>query len=634
MRTHVATLFSSCLLTATFPCAWKTGIILPFIKDAQKDRTMSNVRPITLQSCLGKLFTKLLAHRLGAIFQRRPILNPAQRGFIVGGTTMKCIDELLDAWDWSRTNQCELYTIFYDIKQAHDSVQLPILVRAMHQLHLPLTFIKLIENSLTDLSSCVRTIYGLTRRFAVRRSLRQGDPLAPLLFIILTDALHDGLELNPFTERRHGCRLAYKTGDVELASLGYADDTAATTNTLDDLRVQNDWVQYFMRFNVLRLNPLKCVLVGRGSDGRAVSNAAVAHHGIAVDSLVLSPLPYDQPIRYLGVHTSFDGSWSAQQHKSRSMVMTFTRLAIKFHLTVSETVYMFNVFLITRLELALHYVHGPNTSAWIKDCDRMLIGCIKHIVSSLLHLSHSAVALTFLVLPSWLETSVKVSELFLRMNSSDPRWGELGRTIMRDGGLSTVDSTTSLPRPDSGSRITRAAYLAVRKLNWDFHLSEQRRLQTDGRRRHLFDIEPLRSLPTSEECSSSPLIHFTEGSARVAHDLWSGWDSSATPLQDALHIYTDGSFDPVSATSAWSVVLGDQWLDSNFATVPSDEKLMQPAHVGGATLIGASITCTQGVYPAELQAIARTLAMFPLSFNLHIHSDSEASIGAIFFFFN
>jgi hypothetical protein len=117
----------------------------------------------------------------------------------------------------------------------------------MHRLHLPPAFIKLIENSSTDLTSCARTIYGLTRRFVVRRSLRQGDPLAPLLFIILTDALHDGLELNPFTERRHGCRLAYKTGDVELPSLGYADDTAAITNTLDDLRVQNDWVQYYRR---------------------------------------------------------------------------------------------------------------------------------------------------------------------------------------------------------------------------------------------------------------------------------------------------------------------------------------------------------------------------------------------------
>jgi ribonuclease HI len=59
------------------------------------------------------------------------------------------------------------------------------------------------------------------------------------------------------------------------------------------------------------------------------------------------------------------------------------------------------------------------------------------------------------------------------------------------------------------------------------------------------------------------------------------------------------------------------------------EYVLQLPHVGGATLIGASITCSQGVYPAELQAIARTLAMLPLSFNIHIHSDSEASIAAI-----
>jgi hypothetical protein len=174
-------------------------------------------------------------------------------------------------------------------------------------------FIKLIENSLTDLTSSVRTIYGLTRRFAVRRSLRQGDPLAPLLFIILTDALHDGLELNPFTERRHGCRLTYKTGDVELPSLGYADDTASITNTLEDVRVQNDWVQYFMRFNVLRLNRLKCELVGCGADGLAVMSAAVARHVIAVDGLVVSPLPHDHAIRYLGVHTQFDGSWDEER---------------------------------------------------------------------------------------------------------------------------------------------------------------------------------------------------------------------------------------------------------------------------------------------------------------------------------
>ena len=46
-------------------------------------------------------------------------------------------------------------------------------------------------------------------------------------------------------------------------------------------------------------------------------------------------------------------------------------------------------------------------------------------------------------------------------------------------------------------------------------------------------------------------------------------------------------------------------------------------------MIGASIQCTTGIYPAELQAIARSLAMMPASFDIHIHTDSRSSIDAI-----
>ncbi|MDR3548387.1 MAG: hypothetical protein P4M11_09020, partial [Candidatus Pacebacteria bacterium] len=63
--------------------------------------------------------------------------------------------------------------------------------------------------------------------------------------------------------------------------------------------------------------------------------------------------------------------------------------------------------------------------------------------------------------------------------------------------------------------------------------------------------------------------------------------------------------------------------------IPCNEALVRPADVGGATLIGANITCTRGIYPAELQAIVRTLAMVPLSISLHIHTDSQASMAAI-----
>jgi hypothetical protein len=78
------------------------------------------------------------------------------------------------------------------------------------------------------------------------------------------------------------------------------------------------------------------------------------------------------------------------------------------------------------------------------------------------------------------------------------------------------------------------------------------------------------------------------------------------------------------------VVIEDNWLHANYGSIPTDEQLLRPWHLSGATgLIGASISCTRGVYAAELQAIARALAIFPLSFHLHIHSDSQASLAAI-----
>jgi hypothetical protein len=66
-----------------------------------------------------------------------------------------------------------------------------------------------------------------------------------------------------------------------------------------------------------------------------------------------------------------------------------------------------------------------------------------------LRLSHSALALTLnLTLPSWLEASVKVSELFLRMNSDDPRWGHLGRMVLRLQVGPDINSSSALLQPN------------------------------------------------------------------------------------------------------------------------------------------------------------------------------------------
>jgi hypothetical protein len=382
----------------------------------------------------------------------------------------------------------------------------------------------------------------------------------------------------------------------------------------------------------MRLNPSKCELVGRDHHGQPLTAHAASAAGIQVDGHALVPLAHNAPIRYLGAHMCFDGDWTPQQRKATAKVSMFTRLVSKFNMSIGHAVYMFNVFLLNSLELALHYVHGPGTSEWIKGLDRLIIGSIKHSCGSLLRLSHSALALSLhLLLPSWLEQAIKVSELFIRMNSDDERWGRIGRLSMRQQCPATVDLTTPLPGPNSGTQLTRAVYLAVKKLGWTVH-SAALPTRADSRRRGLLQLEPVMGVPTLEHCSSTSKVLLEKDSIHLAHDCWSGWEGVPDSLTDeTIDVYTDGSHDPAASSSSWSVVVGDLWLIDNFGSVPSDEQELarQSGHLHGSTMVGSAITCTRGIYPAELQAIARAMAMFPLGLSLHIHSDSHSSITSI-----
>ena len=55
---------------------------------------------------------------------------------------------------------------------------------------MPESFIQLVLSSVTDASSRVRTFHGLTESFTLQSSVRQGDPLAPLIYALITDAMH------------------------------------------------------------------------------------------------------------------------------------------------------------------------------------------------------------------------------------------------------------------------------------------------------------------------------------------------------------------------------------------------------------------------------------------------------------
>jgi len=62
---------------------------------------------------------------------------------------------------------------------------------------MPEKVIMYILSGLQDAKSSFKTFFGLTAEFSVETSVKQGDPLSPLVYICVADALHAGWKDNP-----------------------------------------------------------------------------------------------------------------------------------------------------------------------------------------------------------------------------------------------------------------------------------------------------------------------------------------------------------------------------------------------------------------------------------------------------
>ena len=74
-------LFNKVLNSGCIPDAWLQGIIKHVFKNKGDAEKPENYRPITILSCLSKLFTSILNLRLTKYLETNEILNENQAGF-------------------------------------------------------------------------------------------------------------------------------------------------------------------------------------------------------------------------------------------------------------------------------------------------------------------------------------------------------------------------------------------------------------------------------------------------------------------------------------------------------------------------------------------------------------------------
>ena len=167
----------------SFSSIWKTSSIIPIRKMGKPLDSPASIRPISLTSCVSKLFKRIILSRLLFFLKSNFILSPCQVGFRPGRSTLDQILFLsqIDRFNKPRpSSRMILSTI--DFSKAFDYVWHSALFHKLISAGLPPCFARWTRFFLCDRRACMVFQNQKSCSFRVHRGIPQGSVLGPVLF--------------------------------------------------------------------------------------------------------------------------------------------------------------------------------------------------------------------------------------------------------------------------------------------------------------------------------------------------------------------------------------------------------------------------------------------------------------------
>ncbi len=296
-------LFNLIFNTGKIPEAWLTGNIIPFYKNKGSKNDPRNYRPITILSCVGKLFTSILNLRLNDFLENYLLLNENQSGFRKGYSTTDSIFTLHLLFELLRRKKKKLFCAFIDFAKAFDTVWRPGLWSKLLKTSINGKMFDVIVNMYNNIKSRIFNGVEYSEFFPCNIGVRQGENLSPALFSLYVN------DLEEYFTSKNIIGLSSISDDIEvqlnyfvhLFVILYADDTVLLAESIKDLQSQLDALYSYCQVWKLKVNVDKSKIV-IFSKGRMPNNMIFNYNDI--------PLDIVNEFTYLGVLFSRSGSFS------------------------------------------------------------------------------------------------------------------------------------------------------------------------------------------------------------------------------------------------------------------------------------------------------------------------------------
>ena len=402
------------------PTTWQSAVVVPILKKGDP-LDCGNYRGISLINAVVKVVAKIIADRLAAGLSEAKSLAKEQGGFRIGEESVAQATALYEAVLRRKRQGKRTYVCFVDFKKAYDTVPHKALMQKLSMMGVRGKAWQFIKGLYSSSRMQVRTQLDLTGDFDLRRGLRQGCPLSPILFnVFINDLVAEfdgqmGVSVPRLVDR--------------LILLLFADDVCMLARSARQLQAQLDRLTAWADRWGMEVGHDKCgvmrVCAGDTDPDRNMRRTAARGPFV----LQRRPIEVVKSYRYLGI--PLEANWSLEvlaQEKADELSKAF---AMYQHFLTASGIQpsirldVFKTFVLSRVMYGGELL-GMNKSL-AAPCDRVLVRCLKTIFRLPFFSRKATIYREFGVAPIYVQWSAQRARA-LRKWVNSPCWvGDLIR---------------------------------------------------------------------------------------------------------------------------------------------------------------------------------------------------------------
>ncbi|KAL4586081.1 hypothetical protein LXL04_010712 [Taraxacum kok-saghyz] len=232
---------------------------------------LRDFRPINLLGCMYKTVSKVLTLRLKAVMHK--LVGREQSAYIAGRSILDgplIINELIT---WAKKVKRKALIFKVDFDKAFDSINWGFLDSVLEQMEFSRKWRGWINGCLSSGRGSVIVNGSATNEFDFKRGVRQGDPLAPFLFILAMEGL--SLTMREACEQHRFQGISTPNGGPMLSHLMYADDVTFIGDWSEmNLINLNRILRCFYLASGLKVNLNKSKVFGVGVEDEEIADLA------------------------------------------------------------------------------------------------------------------------------------------------------------------------------------------------------------------------------------------------------------------------------------------------------------------------------------------------------------------------